>query len=302
MTTKEVENFYKLDKKEYNLTTKNIILNCIIDIIEKEKLKLKNIKYPEDSIYALKNTIKGIYNSIEDVKELQELIDFLTIWYEIKYPNSFFKTSNNTSYKLTNAMNFEELLQRLDNNKKDFILCNYRTYGWSSTPIIINGETISDESIFICIDIKSVVNELNNDYIIAIYADKKTGLLKTKHIGLENLINKKYIQKSYMTLEELYNELEKSENSIKYISLKETILDKKFREKIREKILEMTTLKLIYSRNTIPEYGYERAKKLINEFNRKLNINIKTNRIDEIINKDYSDVKKLKKTSKIDAI
>ena len=58
----------------------------------------------------------------------------------------------------------------------------------------------------------------------------------------------------------------------------------------------MTTLKLIYSRNTIPEYGYERAKKLINEFNRKLNINIKTNRIDEIINKDYSNVKKLKKT------
>ena len=199
-------------------------------------------------------------------------------------------------------MNFEELLQRLDNNKKDFILCNYRTYGWSSTPIIINGETISDESIFMCIDIKRVVNELNNDYIIAIYADKKTGLLKTKHIGLENLINKKYIQKSYMTLEELYNELEKNENSIKYISLKETILDKKFREKIREKILEMTTLKLIYSRNTIPEYGYERAKKLINEFNRKLNINIKTNRIDEIINKDYSNVKKLKKTSKIDAI
>ena len=79
MTIKEVENFYKLDKKEYNLTTKNIILNWIIDIIEKEKLKLKNIKYPEDSIYALKNTIKGIYNSIEDVKELQELIDFLTI-------------------------------------------------------------------------------------------------------------------------------------------------------------------------------------------------------------------------------
>lgn len=300
MTIKEAENFYKLDKKEYNLTTKNIIFNWTNDIIEKEKLK--NIKYTEDSIYALKNTIKGIYNSIEDVKELQELIDFLTIWYEIKYPNSFFETFNNISYKLTSAMNFEELLQRLDNNKKDFILCNYRTYGWSSTPIIINGETISDESIFMCIDIKRVVNELNDDYIIAIYADKKTGLLKTKHIGLENLINNKYIKKGYMTLEELYNELEKSENSIKYISLKETILDKKFREKIREKILEMTTLKLIYSRNTIPEYGYERAKKLINEFNRKLNINIKTNKIDEIINKDYSDVKKLKKTSKIDAI
>lgn len=34
---KEAENFYKLDKKEYNLTTKNIIFNWINDIIEKEK-------------------------------------------------------------------------------------------------------------------------------------------------------------------------------------------------------------------------------------------------------------------------
>lgn len=39
MTIKEAENFYKLDKKEYNLTTKNIIFNWINDIIEKEKIK-----------------------------------------------------------------------------------------------------------------------------------------------------------------------------------------------------------------------------------------------------------------------
>ena len=300
MTIKETENFYKLDKKEYNLTSKNLILNWISDIIEKEKLKLKDIKYPENSIYALKNTIKGIYKSIEDINELQELIDFLTIWYEIKYPNSFFEAFNNTSYKLTSAMNFEELLQRLDNNKKDFILCNYRANGWSATPILINGRAISDDSIFMSIDIKRNINDLNNDYSISINADAKTGLLNTKYTRLMNLINKKYIQKGYMTLEELYNELEKSENNINYIALKETILDKRFREKIRETLLEMTILKLIYSKHTIPEYGYERAKKLINEFNRNLNINLKTNRVDEIINKDYSDIKKLKKVSKID--
>ena len=296
MTIKEAENFYKLDKKEYNLTTKYIILKWISDIIEKEKLK--NIKYSENSIYALKNTIKGIYNSIEDIKELQELIDFLTIWYEIKYPNSFFETFNNIGYKLTSAMNFEELLKRLDDNKQDFILCNYRTGGWSTLPVIINGKTISDDSVFMSIDIKRNINHLNDDYFIGINADEKTGLLNTKHIGLENLINKKYIQKGYMTLEELYNELEKNGNNINYISLKETILDKKFREKIREAILEMTILKLIYSKHTIPEYGYERAKKLISEFKRNLNINLKTSKLDEIINKDYSDIKKLKKSFK----
>ena len=41
------------------------------------------------------------------------------------------------------------------------------------------------------------------------------------------------------------------------------------------------------------EYGYERAKRFINEMNKKLNANLSTNRIDEIMSKDYKDVKKL---------
>ena len=52
-------------------------------------------------------------------------------------------------------------------------------------------------------------------------------------------------------------------------------------------------LKLLYSETTIPERGYKRAKRFIDEFNKELNINLSTKEIDEIINRDYS--KKIEK-------
>ena len=39
---------------------------------------------------------------------------------------------------------------------------------------------------------------------------------------------------------------------------------------LRHRILQLVALKLVYSKNTIPERGYERAKRFINEFNKKL--------------------------------
>ena len=61
---------------------------------------------------------------------------------------------------------------------------------------------------------------------------------------------------------------------------------------LRHRILQLVALKLLYSRNTIPERGYERAKRFINEFNKELDVKLTTKQIDEIVNKDYSNVKK----------
>ena len=43
----------------------------------------------------------------------------------------------------------------------------------------------------------------------------------------------------------------------------------------------------MYSKNTIPERGYERALRFINEFNKKMNLELSTEEIDEIMNRDY---------------
>lgn len=58
--------------------------------------------------------------------------------------------------------------------------------------------------------------------------------------------------------------------------------------KLREILLQLTSLSIIYSKNTSPERGYLRAKKFIEEFNEYIpNLNLSTNEIDEIMNMDY---------------
>lgn len=54
---------------------------------------------------------------------------------------------------------------------------------------------------------------------------------------------------------------------------------------LRERLLQLVALKLLYSKNTIPERGYERAKRFINEFNKKLGLTLSMKEIDEIIQK-----------------
>lgn len=49
--------------------------------------------------------------------------------------------------------------------------------------------------------------------------------------------------------------------------LKNCIYNRECDIKLRNKILQLVALKLLYSKNTTPERGYERVKRFINEFN-----------------------------------
>lgn len=297
MTIKEAENFYKQDKKEYIMTNNNI-LKWLNEELENEDIK----KYLKNNKKTFKNALVYVHKSLKDNKDLQELIDYLTIWFEIKYPDKEMDTNNGTTYlayenikPISHHMDINQLLYRLKDEHEDIISCYYRAHSWSATPVIINHKIINDSSIHITLKVKNEINNLNNDYFISLNIDYITGLLPINswmkfHLG--NCINEKDLKNGYIHIEDLVEALEKND-SINYNELLETVLDKKFREKIRKEILELVSLKLLYSRNTIPEYGYERAKRFINEMNKKLNANLSTNRIDEIMSKDYKDVKKL---------
>ena len=175
MTIKEANNFYKQDKKEYILSTKVIINKWLKDIIEKESIDLKNVEYPEDYKYVLKETLKHIYKSIKDIKDLQKLVDFIVTWYEIKYPNNEFELYNGTIYvlndkvRLAQYMDVDELIKRLNEDQKAIMICGYRAGGRSSIPIIINKKKIRDYSIFFSIDVTNTIGGMNNDYSIYCY-------------------------------------------------------------------------------------------------------------------------------------
>ena len=79
------------------------------------------------------------------------------------------------------------------------------------------------------------------------------------------------------------------QDNLDYTELKECINNHKTDLELRKIILQLAALKILYSSNTIPEYGYERAKKFITEFNEGIpNLNLSLEEIDSIMKRDYT--------------
>ena len=112
-----------------------------------------------------------------------------------------------------------------------------------------------------------MTGEVSNDYELEEYLDSE-----------ENL-----------NLDELFSIFkEKYTDELDFTELKESVYDHNCDMELRHRILQLVALKLLYSRNTIPERGYERAKRFINEFSKKLGLELSTEQIDEIIHRDYT--------------
>ena len=100
MTIAEAERFYKQDTKNYEIE--------------------KNI----DFLNWLKISIANGYNCFIDTKELQELIDNIVTWYEIKYPErelEYFEGTRDIDFqnikRISNIMSIRQLLYRLPHNQ-----------------------------------------------------------------------------------------------------------------------------------------------------------------------------------------
>ena len=129
---------------------------------------------------------------------------------------------------------------------------------------------------------------LDRESYFLLHADHTTGKVLVDY----NL--KKYIDnKDDLNLDELLSIFkEKYTNELDFTELKESIYNHNCDMELRHRILQLVALKLLYSRNTIPERGYERAKRFINEFNKKLDLTLSTEQIDEIISRDYTNGEK----------
>ena len=81
-------------------------------------------------------------------------------------------------------------------------------------------------------------------------------------------------------------------NELDFSNLEECMNNHNCDIEIRYYILKLAALKLLYSKNTSPENGYKRAKIFIDEINRDFNINLSTDEIDEIMQRNYSEEEK----------
>lgn len=271
MTIAQAERFYEQDTKDYE--------------IEKNK----------DFLTWLKTSIKDGYHCFIKTEELQELIDGIVNWYEIKYPErelEYFEGTRHMDFqdirRISDVMNIRQLLFRLPHNQLCLMECGYRAKGWGQHPIYENGkEIVWEAQIFMRISRK---NEKKSDSLLGkapyflLNADHMTGKV-SKDYELEEYLD----SEENLNLDELLSIFkEKYTDELDFTELKESVYDHNCDMELRHRILQLVALKLLYSRNTIPERGYERAKRFINEFNKKLGLELSTEQIDEIIHRDYT--------------
>lgn len=248
----------------------------------------------------LKKSTENGYHSFIEIEDLQDLINNITYWYEMKYPERELEYYEGTRYynfekieKLSNNMNIKQLLYRLPHYQLCLMECAYRSnVGGIHNIYNKKGEIVGTKTVlFIPIKRKNVKNNhlsMNNKSpILLLYADSNNGQVDIDY----NL--KEYINEKKITLDELLNIFkEKYNNELEFTKLEECIYDHNCDIELRRRILQLVALKLLYSNQTIPERGYKRAKRFINEFNKKLNLNLNTEEIDKIINYDYTNGEK----------
>lgn len=271
MTIAQAERFYEKDTKDYE--------------IEKNK----------DFLTWLKISIKDGYHCFMKTEELQELIDSVVNWYEIKYPErelEYFEGPKHLGFqdirKISDVMDIRQLLFRLPHNQLCLMECGYRAKGWGQYPIYENGKEID-----LKVQIFMKINKKNKEECNPWYGETTYFLLHADHMTGE--VSNDYELEEYLDSEENLNldELlsifkEKYTDELDFTELKESVYDHNCDMELRHRILQLVALKLLYSRNTIPERGYERAKRFINEFNKKLGLELSTEQIDEIIHRDYT--------------
>ena len=271
MTIAQAERFYEQDTKNYEIEQNKDFLNW------------------------LKNSIKDGYHCFIKIEELQELINNIVTWYEIKYPErelEYFEGTRHMNFqdikKISDVMDIRQLLFRLPHNQLCLIECGYRAKGWGQHPIYENGKEVGIKAqIYMRIDRKKE-EECNPLWgkipYFLLRADHMTGEV-SKDYNLEEYVE----NKENISLDELLVILSKKYvDELDFTELKQSVHDHDCDIELRHRILQLTALKLLYSRNTIPERGYERAKRFINEFNKKLNLILSTEEIDEAISRDYT--------------
>lgn len=271
MIITQAQRFYEQDTKKYDISKNKELLTWF------------------------KEAIKNGYHSFIDIENLQGLIDNIVLWYEMKYPEremEFYEGTIDIRFKdmktLSKVMDIRQLMYRLPSKQLRLMECDYRSNGGGMRDVYNDkGEIIGSKKIlFMSIDRKGVeynplLSSTSPDFLLN--ADTNSGKVNVDY----NL--KDYIDVDNITLDELLVLFkEKYTDELDFTKLEECIYDHDCDVELRRRVLQLVALKLLYSNRTIPERGYARAKRFINEFNKKMELNLSTEEIDEVINRDYT--------------
>ena len=183
-------------------------------------------------------------------------------------------------------MNIEQLLYRLPHYELGLIECRYRGLHtlqyqelkddgkiWKTLATLKIRRVDKDKKYY----------EWGNPIDFMIHVDETTGLVE-KDYDVEPYFG----DIEQLNVEELLKIFKaKCRKKYDFTELENCVYNHNCDLELRHRLLGFVALKLLYSPNTTPECGYERAKRFIEEFNKELNLTLSTNEIDEIMHRNY---------------
>ncbi len=188
MTIIEATKFYEQDSKKYNVFENKELLSW------------------------LKRTVKNGYHPFIDMEDLQELINNITLWYEIKYPEREMEYYEGIRYfdfedvkSLAKVMSIKQLMYRLPCEQLYLLECDYRSTGQGFRNVYNDKNEIVAEKpiLFMSIYRKNVED---NQFLMSsklpdflLHADTDSGKVQIDY----NL--KDYVDTDNITLDELLN-------------------------------------------------------------------------------------------------
>lgn len=268
MTKDELKNFYNNDLKKYDL---------------KENTYFK---------VMFNRLLEEGYNLFIGLDEMQDLIDRLTFWYEIKYPEREFdfydgKIVQDFAFKkeLSDLMDINQLFFRLTDNQIKFLKGNYRSKIEKEYPIYEEGKKIGvSKKVYFKINRNSNDKYYlkHKDFIIS--ADAISGKVDSDYEIL------KYIDNDDITLNDLFQVFsENYADCLDFLELEQALKNNYVDNYLRDDILNFVALRLLYSKKTVPERGYKRAIRFMDEFNKRLGLNLSYDEIDKLMNNSYKE-------------
>ena len=268
MTKDELKNFYNNDLKKYDL---------------KENTYFK---------VMFNRLLEEGYNLFIGLDEMQDLIDRLTFWYEIKYPEREFdfydgKIVQDFAFKkeLSDLMDINQLFFRLTDNQVKFLKGNYRSKIEKEYPIYEEGKKIAvSKKVYFKINRNSndKYYSKHKDFIIS--ADAISGKVDSDYETL------KYIDNDDITLNDLFQVFsENYADCLDFLELDQALKNNYVDNYLRDDILNFVALRLLYSKKTVPERGYKRAIRFMDEFNKRLGLNLSYDEIDKLMNNSYKE-------------
>lgn len=269
MTFAEEKRFYEQDEKKYEITKNKELLNW------------------------LKEKIKNGYCPCVQIEKAQDAIDFMVIWYEMKYPNRELEKQNGTIYyqfqnvaSISKYMDLEQCLLRGSETLGRILLVPYRTGGSGVHFVKYKDKEIGKDSAFIFLKKKDKRVKIGDSLYLHIDFNPYTGII------FDKIVEEKETEKS-ITIEEFFQYYkEKKPDLYDLTELEQCLFNHDCDLEFRNKVLELIALKILYSKNSTPKLAYQRAKLFIEEMNGELEIQLSSDKIDEIMNVEKANKKK----------